>query len=85
MKAIFQLCAIALLAILTCSSCKNKSHGQSLDKSEDKSDSIETYHTVVSDDSLVTAIWYDTGEGGTLPHAATLPFFHPHRDLSKVS
>ena len=67
MKAIFQLCAIALLTILTCSSCKNKSHGQSIAKSADKSDSIETYHTVVSDDSLVTAIWYDTGEGGTAP------------------
>lgn len=63
----FQLCAIALLTILTCSSCQNKSHGQSLDKSEDKSDSIETYHTIVSDDSIVTAIWYDTGDGGTAP------------------
>ena len=31
------------------------------------SDSTETYHTIVSDDSLVTAIWHDTGEGGTAP------------------
>ena len=67
MKAIFQLCTIALLVMFTYSSCQNKSHYTSLDKSEDKSDSIETYHTVVSDDSLVTAIWYDTGEGGTAP------------------
>lgn len=67
MKAIFQLCTIALLVMFTYSSCQNKSHDTSLDKSEDKSDSIETYHTVVSDDSLVTAIWYDTGEGGTAP------------------
>ena len=67
MKAIFQLCTIALLVMFTYSSCQNKSHDTSLDKSEDKSNSIETYHTVVSDDSLVTAIWYDTGEGGTAP------------------
>ncbi len=67
MKAIYQLCTIALLAIFICSSCQNKSKVQSLDKSTDKSDSIETYHTVVSDDSLVTAIWYDTGDGGTAP------------------
>ena len=67
MKAIFQLCAIALLAMLACSSCQNMSHDASLDKSEEKSDSIETYHTIVSDDSLVTAIWYDTGDGGTAP------------------
>lgn len=67
MKAIFQLCTIALLVMFTYSSCQNKSHDTSLDKSEDKSDSIETYHSVVSDDSLVTAIWYDTGEGGTAP------------------
>ena len=48
-------------------SCQHKSQNTSLDKSTDKSDSIETYHTVVSDDSLVTAIWHDTGEGGTAP------------------
>ena len=67
MKAIFQLCTIALLVMVTCSSCQHKSQNTSLDKSTDKSDSIETYHTVVSDDSLVTAIWHDTGEGGTAP------------------
>ena len=67
MKAILHLCTIALLAMVVCSSCQNKSHDASLDKSKERSDSIETYHTVVSDDSLVTAIWYDTGEGGTAP------------------
>ena len=48
-------------------SCQHKSQNTSLDKSTGKSDSIETYHTIVSDDSLVTAIWHDTGEGGTAP------------------
>lgn len=50
-------CFFILLA-----SCQQKSHSTSLDKSTDKSDSIETYHTIVSDDSLVTAIWHDTGK-----------------------
>ena len=48
-------------------SCQHKSQNTSLDKSYGKSGSTETYHTVVSDDSLVTAIWHDTGEGGTAP------------------
>lgn len=61
MRGIFHFWAIALLALFTCSSCRNKSQNASLDKSIDKSDSIETYHTIVSDDSLVTAIWHDTG------------------------
>lgn len=47
-------------------SCQNKASKESHDKNATKSDSIETY-TVVSDDSLVTATWYDTGEGGTAP------------------
>ena len=67
MRGIFHFCAITLLALFTCSSCQNKSQNVSLDKSTDKSDSIEIYHTIVSDDSLVTAIWHDTGEGGTAP------------------
>ena len=66
-KRILLLCSIALLALYTYSSCSNKSSDTSLDKSYGKSDSTETYHTIVSDDSLVTAIWYDTGEGGTAP------------------
>ena len=64
-KRILQLCSIVLLALCTYSSCLNKSSDTSLNKSSGKSDSTETYHTIVSDDSLVTAIWYDTGEGGT--------------------
>ena len=66
-KRILQLCSIAMLALYIYSSCLNKSDDTSLDKSYGKSDSTETYHTIVSDDSLVTAIWYDTGEGGTAP------------------
>ena len=66
-KRILQLCSIALLALCTYSSCLNKSSDTSLDKSYGKSDSTETYHTIVSDDSLVTAIWHDTSEGGTAP------------------
>ena len=66
-KRMFQLCSIALLALSICSSCLNKSSDTSLDKSYGKSNSTEIYHTIVSDDSLVTAIWHDTGEGGTAP------------------
>ena len=64
-KRILLLCSIALLVLYTYSSCLNKSSDTSIDKSSGKSDSTETYHTIVSDDSLVTAIWHDTGEGGT--------------------
>ena len=66
-KRILQLCSIALLALSICSSCLDKSSDTSLNKSSGKSDSIETYHSIISDDSLVTAIWHDTGEGGTAP------------------
>ena len=66
-KRMFQLCSIALLALSICSSCLDKSSDTSLDKSYGKSNSTEIYHTIVSDDSLVTAIWHDTGEGGTAP------------------
>lgn len=58
--------AIAAFLLLLVS-CLNKAAKESLDNNETKSDSIETCHTVVSDDSLVTAMWYDTGEGGTAP------------------
>ena len=66
-KRILQLCSIAMLALYIYSSCLNKSDDTSLDKSYGKSDSTEIYHTIVSDDSLVIAIWHDTGEGGTAP------------------
>ena len=59
--------AVIVAFLMLLSSCQHKSQNTSLDKSTDKSDSIETYHTIVSDDSLVTAIWHDTGEGGTAP------------------
>ena len=48
-------------------SCQHRSQNTSLDKSYSKSDSTEIYHTIVSDDSLVTAVWHDIGEGGTAP------------------
>ena len=56
---------VAFLLLLV--SCQNKATKKSLDKNDTRLDSIETCHTVVSDDSLVTATWYDTGEGGTAP------------------
>ena len=59
--------AVIAAFFMLLASCQYKSQNTSLDKSTDKSDSIETYHTIVSDDSLVTATWHDTGEGGTAP------------------
>ena len=59
--------AIVICFFILFASCQHKSQNTSLDKSSGKSDSIETYHTTVSDDSLVTAIWHDTGKGGTAP------------------
>ena len=59
--------AVIAAFFMLLASCQYKSQNTSLDKSTDKSDSTETYHTIVSDDSLVTAIWHDTGEGGTAP------------------
>ena len=59
--------AVIAAFFMLLASCQHKSQNTSLDKSTDKSDSTETYHTIVSDDSLVTAIWHDTGEGGTAP------------------
>lgn len=62
MRNVIAIAAFLMLLV----SCQNKATKESLDKNDTKSDSIETY-TVVSDDSLVTATWYDTGEGGTAP------------------
>ena len=59
--------AVIAAFFMLLASCQHNSQNTSLDKSTDKSDSTETYHTIVSDDSLVTAIWHDTGEGGTAP------------------
>lgn len=59
--------AVIVAFLMHLASCQHKSQNTSLDKSTDKSDSIETYHSIVSDDSLVTVIWHDTGEGGTAP------------------
>ena len=57
------------------------------------SDSIETYHTIVSDDSLVTAVWHDTGEGGTAPDidcvvkfkSADGKLYEEHRPLLRLA
>lgn len=57
--------AVIVAFLMLLASCQHKSQNTSLDKSYGKSDSTETYHTIVSDDSLVTATWHDTGEGGT--------------------
>lgn len=62
MRNVIAIAAFLMLLV----SCQNKATKESLDKNDTKSDSIETC-TVVSDDSLVTATWYDTGEGGTAP------------------
>lgn len=63
MRGVITIVAILLLLV----SCQNKAAKESLDKNDTRLTSIETYHTIVSDDSLVTATWYDTGEGGTAP------------------
>ena len=47
--------AVIVVFLMLLASCQHKSQNTSLDKSTDKSDSIETYHSIVSDDSLVTA------------------------------
>ena len=59
--------AVIVAFLMLLASCQHTSQNTSLDKSSDKSDSIDTYHTIVSDDSLVTAVWHNTGEGGTAP------------------
>ena len=59
--------AVIVAFLMLLASCQHKSQNTSLEKSYGKSDSTEIYHTIVSDDSLVTAIWYDTGKGGTAP------------------
>ena len=59
--------AVIVAFLMLFASCQHRSQNTSLDKSSDKSDSIDTYHTIVSDDSLVTAIWQNTDEGGTAP------------------
>ena len=59
--------AVIAAFLMLLASCQNKTAKESLDNKDTNSDSIKTYHTIVSDDSLVTATWYDTGEGGTAP------------------
>lgn len=59
--------AVIAAFLMLLASCQNKTAKINSNENNVNSDSIETCHTVVSDDSLVTATWYDTGEGGTAP------------------
>ena len=59
--------AVIAAFLMLLASCQNKTAKINSNENDANSDSIETCHTVVSDDSLVTATWYDTGEGGTAP------------------
>ena len=59
--------AVIAAFLMLLASCQNKTAKINSNENDINSDSIETCHTVVSDDSLVTATWYDTGEGGTAP------------------
>lgn len=52
-----------ILATLLCA-CSQKQGGEIVETSTDK-DSTKT--CVMSDDSLITVIWWDTGDGGTSP------------------
>lgn len=59
--------AVIAAFLMLLASCQNKTAKINSNENDINSDSIETCHTAVSDDSLVTATWYDTGEGGTAP------------------
>ena len=52
-----------LLTILLCA-CSHKQSGENFETSTDI-DSTKT--CIMSDDSLITVYWWDTGEGGTAP------------------
>ena len=88
MRNVIAIAAFLMLLV----SCQNKATKESLDRNDTKSDSIETY-TVVSDDSLVSAMWYDTGEGGTAPDIDCVVKFktadgkqhEEHRPLLKIA
>lgn len=53
-----------ILTTLLCA-CSQKQGGENI---ETQSDIDSTKTCVMSDDSLITVYWWDTGDGGTTPH-----------------
>ena len=53
-----------ILTTLLCA-CSRKQGGETI---ETQSDIDSTKTCVMSDDSLITVYWWDTGDGGTTPH-----------------
>ena len=53
-----------ILTTLLCA-CSQKQGGETI---ETQSDIDSTKTCVMSDDSLITVYWWDTGDGGTTPH-----------------
>ena len=57
-----------ILTTLLCA-CSQKQGGETI---ETQSDIDSTKPCVMSDDSLITVYWWDTGDGGTTPHIEAL-------------
>ena len=57
-----------ILTTLLCA-CSQKQGGETI---ETQSDIDSTMTCVMSDDSLITVYWWDTGDGGTTPHIEAL-------------
>ena len=57
-----------ILTTLLCA-CSQKQGGETI---ETQSDIDSTKTCVMSDDSLITVYWWDTGDGGTKPHIEAL-------------
>ena len=57
-----------ILTTLLCA-CSQKQGGETI---ETQSDIDSTKPCVMSDDSLLTVYWWDTGDGGTTPHIEAL-------------
>ena len=57
-----------ILSTLLCA-CSQKQGGETI---ETQSDIDSTKTCVMSDDSLITVYWWDTGDGGTKPHIEAL-------------
>lgn len=71
-----------LLTILLCA-CSHKQSGENFETSTDI-DSTKT--CIMSDDSLITVYWWDTGEGGTAPDIESVCRFKTDSgDVKEVS
>ena len=71
-----------LLTILLCA-CSHKQSGENFETSTDI-DSTKT--CIMSDDSLITVYWWDTGEGGTAPNIESVCRFKTDSgDVKEVS